>query len=141
MGLKLTSQEPKSKLHYLWSADLSKSFSQLIVSICFFSIYFPIAFARWKSVGWVCKYVCVCVLCVCVFILFHYKGFFRLQDVWGILEGYRSTILCCVPSSFISISKNVIFYLQRRNSSTPTTGEKTICYIAWRKDDIYWFRI
>ena len=50
-------------LHSLWSADLSKSFSQLIVSIftflnqyflpifIFFSIIFTIDFARRKSVG------------------------------------------------------------------------------------------
>ena len=37
--------------------------------------------------------VCVCV-CVCVFILFHREGFFRLQDVGDILEGYGSTMLC-----------------------------------------------
>ena len=35
--LKLTSH---GQLHYLWSVDLSKSFSQLIMSIFIFSKYF-----------------------------------------------------------------------------------------------------
>ena len=46
----------------------------------------------------VCVCVCVCVCfftCTCVFILFHREGLFRLQDVWDILEGYGSTMLCC----------------------------------------------
>ena len=34
-------------LHYLWSADLSKSFSLLMASI-FVSKFFSIDFARWK---------------------------------------------------------------------------------------------
>ena len=43
----------------------------------------------------VCVCVCVCVcMRVCVLILFHYGGFFRLQDVCDILEGYRSKMLC-----------------------------------------------
>ena len=48
----------------------------------------------------VCVFVCVCVcvcvcMCVFVFIFFHREGFFRLQDVWDILEEYGSMILCC----------------------------------------------
>ena len=46
--LKLTSHDI---LHYLFSVDLSKSFSQLIVSIFLFSIFFSIDFARWKVSG------------------------------------------------------------------------------------------
>ena len=43
----------------------------------------------------VCARACVCV-CVCgVLILFHREGFFRLQDIWEILEGYRTMMLCC----------------------------------------------
>ena len=85
----------------------------------FFSM--KIFFARLPHIG----------LCVCIF--FHRGGFFRLQDVCDILEGYGSTVLCCeyrfrcfcqVPS--FSISKYVIFHLRRRNSSSPKIGEKTI---------------
>ena len=47
--LKLTSH---GLLRYLWSADLSKSFFQLIMSIfIFFQYFFSIDFAQWKSVG------------------------------------------------------------------------------------------
>ena len=50
-----------SILHYLWSVDLSKSFSQLIISIFVFSQYFfSIAFARLESimylVSWFIKF-------------------------------------------------------------------------------------
>ena len=38
--------------HYLWSANLSKSFSQMIMSIFIFSQYFfSIDFSGWESVG------------------------------------------------------------------------------------------
>ena len=48
MLLKLASS---SRLNYLWSGDLFKSLSQLIMSILLFSQYFfSIDFARWKSV-------------------------------------------------------------------------------------------
>ena len=48
--LKLTSH---GLLRYLWSADLSKSFFQLIMSIfIFFQYFFSIDFAQWKSVGY-----------------------------------------------------------------------------------------
>ena len=49
-SLKLTSYVI---LHYLWSLYLSKSFSQLIMSIniYLFSVYFPINIFQWKSVG------------------------------------------------------------------------------------------
>ena len=36
-------------LHYILSADLSKSFCHLYLS--FFNIFFSIDFARWESVG------------------------------------------------------------------------------------------
>ena len=42
----------------------------------------------------VCVCVCVCV-CMCVFILFHRGGFFRLQDLCDILDGYGSAMSCC----------------------------------------------
>ena len=57
--------------------------------------------------------VCVCVR-VCMVILFHRGDFFRLQNIWDILEGYGWTMLCCeyhsrcfcqVPSSpFLNMS-------------------------------------
>ena len=38
----------KPLLHYLWLADLSKSF---FVNIYLFSIFFSIDFTRWENVG------------------------------------------------------------------------------------------
>ena len=70
----------------------------------------------------------------CVFILFHRKGFFHLQrclwHTWGVrINDLVLWVLFWVllPSSFISASKNVVFHLQRRNSSTLTN---------WRENDI-----
>ena len=85
----------------------------------------------------VCLCVCVCVcVCVCLCILFHREVFFRLQDVWDILEGYGSTMLCCeyhsrcfdqVPRSpFLKMS---IFHLQRQNSTTRTNWREMRWYI------------
>ena len=49
LTLKLMSH---SILHYLWSADLSKNFFKLIVSIfIFFPYFFQQLFARWKKCG------------------------------------------------------------------------------------------
>ena len=99
-------------------------------------------------VNWqLCVCMCVCVR-VCVLILFHRNGFFRLQRCLGHTWGVRINDLAMwvsfqllLPSSFISISENINIHLQRRDSSTPITGEKTILYIAPRKDDMYWYGI
>ena len=51
-NVRTVSMAPHSILHYLLSANLSKVFSQLPVSIFIFSKYFfSIDFTRWKSVG------------------------------------------------------------------------------------------
>ena len=43
----------------------------------------------------VCVCMCVCVyVCVCVYTL-PPVGFFRLHDVYDILEMFGSTIFCC----------------------------------------------
>ena len=46
--LKLTSN---GILHYLWSVDLSKTFTQLIAPIFFSQNFFSIDFSQWKIVG------------------------------------------------------------------------------------------
>ena len=90
---------------------------------------------------WLVKFHWNCLLiacvCVCVFIFFHRRGFFRLQDVWDILEKYGSTILCCeylagcfcqIPSSpYLKMS---CFTSKDQNSSLLNTREKTIWYIV-----------
>ena len=86
----------------------------------------------------VCVCVCVCVCaCVCVFILFHLEGFFRLQDVWDIIKGYRSEILCCeyhsrcfcqVPSSpFLKMS---YFTSKDETLARRETGEKEVSSVS-----------
>ena len=101
-----------------------------------------------------CVYVCVCVcVCVCVyvcvFILFHRKGFFRLQRCLGHTWGYGSTILCCkyfsrsfcqAPScTFLEIS---YFISKDKTPARQENGEKTPWYIGnLQKEDIYWYRI
>ena len=82
-----------------------------------------------------CVRACVCV-CVCVYTLSP-SGFFRLQDVCDILEMFRSTIFCCeycqglLPSSFVSVSENVIFHPQRWKRQPAQN---------WRENDmIYWW--
>ena len=48
----------------------------------------------------------------------------RINDIM-----LRVSIQVLLPSSFISVSKKVIFHLQRWTSSTPTNWRETIWYI------------
>ena len=98
-----------------------------------FQLFLP-EFSKSKFLH-VCVYVCVCVRAcvrVCVYTL-PPAGFFWLHDVCDIREMFGSTIFCCeyyyglLPSSFISISKSVIFNLQRRKLQ-PT--------VYWRENDM-----
>ena len=76
----------------------------------------------------VCVCLCVCV-CVCVCVPFH-RGFFHLQDVWGILEGtnqrcyveYHSQCFCQVPSS--PYLKTSYFTSNEVTPAYRQTGEK-----------------
>ena len=89
----------------------------------------------------VCLCVCVCVyvcVCVCVYILLPWMllpSARCLRHTWGVrINDLVLLILFWVLllSFFISVSKSVIFYLQRRNSRSPKTGEKTKLYIRAR---------
>ena len=91
--------------------------------------------------------VCVCV-CVCVYTLLPWNPLLSARFLINTLGVRINDVMLWVsfklllPSSFISISKSVIFHQQRRNSSSLTTGEKTKWYIGnLRKDDIYRYRI
>ena len=84
-----------------------------------------------------------------MFILFHRKGLFHLQQCLGHTCGYvwiidlALWVLCCVllPSSFISISKDVIFHLQSsfisvsKNVISPPKM-KTPASTNWRKNNM-----
>ena len=86
-------------------------------------------------------------VCVCVYTLPPWRLLPTarcLRHTWGVRINdvmLWVSFQVLLPSSFISISKNVIFHLERRNSRSPATGEKTIWYMVLRTDDIYWYRI
>ena len=86
-------------------------------------------------------------VCVCVYTLPPWRLLPTarcLTHTWGVRINdvmLWVSFQVLLPSSFISISKNVIFHLERRNSRSPATGEKTIWYMVLRTDDIYWYRI
>ena len=86
--------------------------------------------------------VCVCV-CVCLFTLFHREGVFRLEDIWDILGRCGSTMLYWVsfqvllPSSFISISKNVIYNTTKDENSSEDKLDRKQYDIWFRKKIIY----
>ena len=78
---------------------------------------------KWKTHAILAAFAraCVCVYgwvggCACVFILFHREGFFPLQDVCDILEGYGSTML------FVSIMS--YFTSEDETPACRLTGEK-----------------
>ena len=76
---------------------------------------------KWKTHAILAAFACVCVYgwvggCACVFILFHREGFFPLQDVCDILEGYGSTTL------FVSIMS--YFTSEDETPACRLTGEK-----------------
>ena len=97
----------------------------------------------------VCVCVCVCVrvrVCVCVYTLPPRRPLPSarcLGHTWG---AHINDVMLWVsfqvllPSSSISISENIIFHLQRPNSSTPTNWRETISYI-WLWYIRYWYRI
>ena len=86
-------------------------------------------------------------VCVCVYTLPPWRLLPTarcLRHTWGVRINdvmLWVSFQVLLPSSFISISKNVIFHLERRNSRLPATGEKTIWYMLPWKGDIYWYRI
>ena len=80
---------------------------------------------KWKTHAILAAFAraCVCMCmggwvggCACVFILFHREGFFPLQDVCDILEGYGSTML------FVSIMS--YFTSEDETPACRLTGEK-----------------
>ena len=102
-----------------------------------------------------CVCVCVCV-CVCAraLILFHRGGFFWLQDVLDILQGYGSTMLCCEyhPRCFCQVPSSPFLNMSYFNSKDKSPARrklerKKVMYIdkgyksahqqtdKWRKDN------
>ena len=81
--------------------------------------------------------------CVCVFIHFHREGFFRLQDVWDILEGtdqrcYVVSIICCADAKFLHLGIWK-YHISPPKTKTPVLTnwrENDMIYVDPRKDDI-----
>ena len=86
---------PQNKKHLSKQVVMHRFFSDKVKK----DVWYTLAFVSlpWISRGKKTKWILL--VCMCVFILFHREGFFRLQDVQDILEGHRSTILCCEYSS------------------------------------------
>ena len=75
------------------------------------------------------------LMCVCIYALPPWRVLPSarcLRHTWGVRINdvmLWASFQVLLPSSFISISENVMFHLQRRNPSTPTNWRKTIWYI------------
>ena len=126
------------------------NFSVVSTVILIFAVVFVIATVAFVVAVGVCVCVCVCVcvfVCVCACVYVYNFPLWRVlptsRRLRHTLEVWINDIMLWVlflellPSSFISISKYVIFHLRRTNSSLP----KTIWYNAPRKNDINWYRI
>ena len=71
-------------------------------------------------------------VCVCVCILFHREGFFRLQDVWYMLEGTDQR--CCVVSIIRSAAAKFLHLsVWKSHISPPKT--KTPVNASWRENE------
>ena len=92
-----------------------------------------------SSTSWyydlVCVYMRVYVF-MCVFILFHREGFLYQQDVWDMLEGYGSTILCCEYHFrwFCQVSSSLFLKMSYLTSKNKTPAYDIYCL---RKKEIY----
>ena len=128
----------KLRMHFLSDFFRSKCF-RIFKTILHFSIFHEEIYFNTPdqnmSQGSKCFNTPIfCTTCVCVFILFHrvwrlLPSARCLIHTWGARINYVMFWLSFqvfLPSSFISISKNVIFHLHRQNSSSLTTEEKTI---------------
>ena len=124
------------------------NFSVVSTVILIFAVVFVIATVAFVVAVGVCVCVCVCVfVCVCACVYVYNFPLWRVlptsRRLRHTLEVWINDVMLWVlflellPSSFISISKYVIFHLRRTNSSLP----KTIWYNAPRKNDINWYRI
>ena len=122
-----------NKILYLAFSPQKRYLAGKFLKIFCFLLFFQLGFM---------VFVCVCVYTLPPWRLLPTARCLRLT--WGVRMndvtlGVSFQLL--LPSSFISIPKNVIFHLERRNSRLPATGEKTIWYMLPWKGDIYWYRI
>ena len=123
----------------LWKfANNSKGYvPAVLIVMLFFKVLKYFSGGKISSFLCVCVCVCACArVCVCVYILPPWRLLPIAMCPRHTWEVWINDLLLWIfiwvllPSSFISVSENVIFHLQRRNSSSPTN---------WRENDmIYW---
>ena len=82
----------------------------------------------------VCVRACVRA-CVCVFIFFHREGFFRLQDVQGILEGTNQRS-CVVNISWVLSAKFHHLRIWKCHISPPKTKTPAALLLERKRYDI-----
>ena len=97
----------------------------------------------------VCACVCVCV-CVCGSLsvcLFLYSFTVKTSSVCKVPEtclrgmDQQFCVVSIIPGASAKFPRlHFIFHFQRWNSSTQTTGDKTIWYMVPQKIDLYWYR-
>ena len=147
-------------MHLFLSEDCRSLIPSLLESssksLLILSIIDCLSFSQYFVAGSVCVCVCVCVctrarvcVCVCVrvcvyvYILPPWRllpSTKRPRHTWGVrINDLVLWILIWIllPSSIISVSKSIIFHLQRRNSSLPTNWRENEWFNSRkRKDDI-----
>ena len=75
-------------------------------------------------------------VCVCVCILFHREGFFRLQDAWDILEGTDQR--CCVVSIIRCAAAEFLHLgISKYHISPPKTKTPATYKLERKRCDIY----
>ena len=144
-------------MHLFLSEDCRSLFPSLLESsskgLLILSIIHCLSFSQYFVAGSVCLCVCVCArararvcVCVCVCVCL-YSSTVKASSVnktskhtWGVrINDLVLWILIwmLLPSSIISVSKSIIFHLQRRNSSLPTNWRENEWFNSGkRKDDI-----
>ena len=78
---------------------------------------------------------CLLLLCVCVFILFHREGFFRLQNVQDILEGMDQRS-CVVNISWLCYAKFHHLRIWKCFISPPKTKTPAMLLLERKQYDI-----
>ena len=97
----------------------------------------------------VCASVCVCVcVSVCLSVCLSLNSFtVKASSVYKVSKTYlsgidqQSCVVSIIPGASAKFPRlHFIFHFQRWNSSTQTTGDKTIWYMVPQKLDLYWYR-
>ena len=135
----------KNEFHaflYLESPLINESTNNIV---CMFLFAFNLDICCWCVCMSVCVCVCVCVLCVYILPPWTILLSARCpRDIWEVrINGLVLWIFISVllPSSFISVSENVIFHPKDETPAHRPTGEKTIWYISSAREKMIYVDI